>query len=297
MTKKTDEVKPNGKVHPVAELFPMMSEQELDDLAASIKSAGLLNPIVLDTDGTLIDGRNREEACKRAKIVPKYTVLDGEDVETFIFAKNASRRHMMKGQLAMAVVKAHELSSPGLLKEESRSGKRSGLKAQLAHKVGVGRDLISDAVLVLEYASELIDSVIAGPTSLKDAHKEAEDREAAANSAEEQMKVLRAEANDLADLVAEERMKLSEALGVMRQRKQKAKEEVESTTRQFSQCIGFLSPRAYTIEQYIEYICDHVDLRITSEDASFENLDSCLKVCSGVIKNLKARIHVSEKRN
>jgi hypothetical protein len=34
--------------HPVAELFPMLGEEELAELAASIKEQGLLTPIVLD---------------------------------------------------------------------------------------------------------------------------------------------------------------------------------------------------------------------------------------------------------
>jgi ParB-like chromosome segregation protein Spo0J len=39
--------------HPVANLFPMMSEVELAELADSIKQYGLANPIVTDRDGNL----------------------------------------------------------------------------------------------------------------------------------------------------------------------------------------------------------------------------------------------------
>jgi ParB-like chromosome segregation protein Spo0J len=42
-------------VHPVADLFPMMTNEELDDLAADIKANGLIQPIVVDKDGFLID--------------------------------------------------------------------------------------------------------------------------------------------------------------------------------------------------------------------------------------------------
>jgi ParB-like chromosome segregation protein Spo0J len=54
-------------VHPAAELFPLMSEAELQELAEDIKKNGLSAPIVLwhpDGDGkpSLIDGRNRLDA-------------------------------------------------------------------------------------------------------------------------------------------------------------------------------------------------------------------------------------------
>jgi hypothetical protein len=37
--------------------------------------------IVLDADGTWIDGRNRLETCKRAKVEPKFETLNGSDAQ------------------------------------------------------------------------------------------------------------------------------------------------------------------------------------------------------------------------
>jgi ParB-like chromosome segregation protein Spo0J len=70
---------PNGKTHPVAELFPILSDEELNELAADIKTNGLIFPVVLDEKGTLIDGRMRMEACQRAEIEPKYIRLERQD--------------------------------------------------------------------------------------------------------------------------------------------------------------------------------------------------------------------------
>ncbi len=93
------------KVHPVAEMFPMMTEEELDELAADIKENGLLNPIIKDNDGILIDGRNRLEACKRAGVLPTFETLNGIDPIVFIMSSNDKRRHMTKGQRAMIAAK------------------------------------------------------------------------------------------------------------------------------------------------------------------------------------------------
>ena len=52
--------------HPVAAIFPAMTEPELSVLAEDIAARGLLQPIVLDREGRLLDGRNRLAACRRA---------------------------------------------------------------------------------------------------------------------------------------------------------------------------------------------------------------------------------------
>lgn len=59
------------KVHPAADLFPLMSEQELRELADDIRKNGLQQPMVLchrrftatePAQKFLIDGRNRLDA-------------------------------------------------------------------------------------------------------------------------------------------------------------------------------------------------------------------------------------------
>ncbi len=50
------------KVHPAADLFPLMPEAELRELGEDIKKNGLTSPIVFFKEGTsysLLDGRNR----------------------------------------------------------------------------------------------------------------------------------------------------------------------------------------------------------------------------------------------
>jgi ParB/Sulfiredoxin domain len=55
-------------IHPAAELFPLMSPDELRALAEDIKANGLVTPVVLwrDDEGKLIllDGRNRLDAIE-----------------------------------------------------------------------------------------------------------------------------------------------------------------------------------------------------------------------------------------
>jgi ParB-like nuclease domain len=68
-------------VHPAAELFPLMSESELKELAEDIKANGLIDPTVVwaddNGDNFLLDGRNRLDAMALAGIlgVDDYGIL------------------------------------------------------------------------------------------------------------------------------------------------------------------------------------------------------------------------------
>ena len=101
------------KVHPAADVFPMMSDEDLESLAADIKANGLKHPIVLqhtaDTtkEEILLDGRNRLEAMERAGVerwIDKH-YLTGDPV-AHIISLNIHRRHLTKAQQAALIVAA-----------------------------------------------------------------------------------------------------------------------------------------------------------------------------------------------
>jgi hypothetical protein len=93
------------KVHPAADFFPMMSDEDLDALAADIKKSGkLTSPIVFWVDEEeerwLLDGRNRIEAAERAG----YKIKDHDlrfwlhrhqiDPYDFVISANIHRRDL-----------------------------------------------------------------------------------------------------------------------------------------------------------------------------------------------------------
>jgi len=103
-------MKDTMKIHPLAEMFPMMPDDELAELAEDIRENGLLHPIILDADGQLIDGRNRLAACKLANVEPRFEELSGHDPRAFIVSANLERRNLSKGQQAMVL--AHIYPEP-----------------------------------------------------------------------------------------------------------------------------------------------------------------------------------------
>jgi hypothetical protein len=113
------------KVHPAADVFPMVSDEELAKLSEDIKQNGLKQPIAVWDDGAgntfLIDGRNRLEAIERDGIelgLCDHRLNPDDDPVAAIIGLNVHRRHLTKQQQADLIVAAHK--APGLPKIVSR---------------------------------------------------------------------------------------------------------------------------------------------------------------------------------
>ena len=211
-------------VHPLAAIFPMMSEGELQDLADDIKEHGLRQPIVIDADGVLIDGRNRLKACKMAEVEPTFVRLDGEDPAAYILSANVERRSPTAAQKAMA----RALANP----ETTDKGGRPRRGETVKRLNGSERVMLSQARLILRALGEPIAlKVLTGVKHFDEALREATaacDRQA---SDEAFMTRLRDTAPDLADLVTEGRMTLGEALAAHEERLKRLHEAIEDGKR------------------------------------------------------------------
>lgn len=200
------------EVHPAAAIFPMLPEDELEEMAADIKSNGLNVPLVVK-DGVLIDGRNRREACKRAGVEPAFVELNGSDPVAYVLSSNINRRHMTKGQRAIAVAK--------LYPEPEKGGR--GEKRLNNLKVSFTANYLSQARTVLKHLPEMAELVLTGVISLNEAYEKAQEFQYQTESEPKRLIRLRTTAPDLADLVAEERMSLNEAMAAAEARTAKEK--------------------------------------------------------------------------
>jgi len=103
------------RVHPAANVFPMMEGEELAALVEDIKGNGLKTPITVDKDGVLLDGRNRLEALDLAgmELRPGQTqIYSGTDPVGFIISANIRRRHLSKQQQAELIWAAVRTAEP-----------------------------------------------------------------------------------------------------------------------------------------------------------------------------------------
>lgn len=207
-------------VHPAAAVFPMLPDDELQQLANDIKDNGLQVPIVVGLyDGTkhLIDGRNRLAACKMAGVEPEYRELNGQDPTAFILSANINRRHMTKGQRAMATA---------MLYPEKSKGGRGKINSEKIAEFTSTR-YVQMAREVLEHAPDLADAVLSGSKPLHEAHEIAKKREHEAKAFEPRLAKVRQRRPELADMIVEERLSLEAAETELREMDNREKERVQ----------------------------------------------------------------------
>jgi hypothetical protein len=153
----------NIDVHPAADMFPMMSEAELDELAADIAQHGLRVPIWFSAYGELLDGRNRLAAIDR---IPDQKRRDEcrnwadynarglsyvGDPYKFVVSANVHRRHLtaeQKRDVIAALLKANPersdratakiaKASPTTVGTIRQELEREGMVSKLDTRVGV----------------------------------------------------------------------------------------------------------------------------------------------------------------
>lgn len=195
-------------IHPAADLFPMMSEEELRELADDIAEHGLIHPIVVDDQGQLIDGRNRLKACEIAKVEPRFEKLNGYHPLAYIVSANLERRNLTKGQQAMALAMIYP--EPEKRGRGNKSEARKGLETEPFSKAR-----LSQARSVLHYSRALAESVIKGAVSLDAALAQVEAAKRQAESAEGKLARIQKDAPDLAERVSDTTLALDEALTLL----------------------------------------------------------------------------------
>lgn len=210
-------VEPTLEVHPMADLFPMLSDEELEVLAEDIRENGQQVPCVLDSKGRLLDGRNRLRACQIAGVEPRFETYDG-DPAAYVVSANVNRRHLSAGQRAMATAMVYP--------EAKHGGARTrGSSSETLLEFSKMR--LSQARKVLRFNRDLAQKVMLGAVSLDEALKQAQAAETQANSIDGKWSKLRREAPDLAALVTEERLSLDDALGSLAEREKTKRVAIE----------------------------------------------------------------------
>jgi ParB-like chromosome segregation protein Spo0J len=88
--------------HPLAEMLPLIGDDELKELADDIKKHGMLEPIMM-FDGKVLDGRNRILALRALGDTHLHRSLFRElkcdrDPRAYVISENIRRRHLSPEQ-------------------------------------------------------------------------------------------------------------------------------------------------------------------------------------------------------
>lgn len=225
-------------MHPAAAAFRLMTEDELAELVEDITTNGQLFPIMLDAEGAIVDGRNRLRACQLAGIEPKFARLDGVDARAYVVSANLARRNITKGQQAMGLAVIYPKPEQGKRRDPELRKKLT----MLGRTEEAGRVRLSQARAVRHHSpNNLAPQVIAGTISLDEAMTQIQAELSRATGIEARHRRLRDEARDLADLVADDRLKLDEAWAAFQKREDERRQTIEAGRRASEGLLDFCS--------------------------------------------------------
>ena len=159
------------KVHPVASLFPMLPQEELESLAQDIADNGLQQPIIVQGD-VLLDGRNRLAACELAGIEPSFREYTGDNPTAYIVSANLKRRHLDESQRAMIAARMANMRQGERTDLEPCANLRNVSQPEAADLLNVSRRSVQDAKLIEQEDPELAEKVLAGEITINRAKRE-----------------------------------------------------------------------------------------------------------------------------
>lgn len=170
------------KIHPAAEIFPMLSDIEIRDLAKDITERGLQNHIVT-YEGQLLDGRNRLAACILAGIEPKSMEYGGDSPVGFVISANLRRRQLDPSQRAAVAVEIEPMFAKeakarmdvGRPKEgvaNLRQVNQGKASEQAAAVVSVSPRMVQEAKAIKKSNPEAFERIKSGAVTVHEAKKE-----------------------------------------------------------------------------------------------------------------------------
>ena len=113
-------------VHPSADIFPLITGHEFQELCESIGKDGLEQPVVLTHDGYLIDGRNRLRALLVTGATERFVTLDeiyaNDDYIGYVLRTNLHRRHMTPSQKAALAIEVEKRYAELAKRRQSAAG-------------------------------------------------------------------------------------------------------------------------------------------------------------------------------
>lgn len=170
--------------HEIANIFPMMTDADLEQLKDDIVINGQLDPVTL-YEGKILDGRNRWKVCTELGLVINYDQYQGDNPLSFVISKNLHRRHLNPSQRAMIATDVKPLMEVEARKRQATH--QAGNTYQLSAKVheadkgrsdskagdlfGVSGRYVAEAEKIKEEAPELVEQILNGELSITQAKR------------------------------------------------------------------------------------------------------------------------------
>jgi len=173
--------------------------------------------------------------------------FESDDAVRAFVKSRGERRDLTKGERAMSLA----LLYPAETGTGGR-GKKGSQSKRAAETAGVSHRRIQEARQVLKHAPDLALAVRDGTVRLDDTLARVQEEKKVLENTETSIARLRAEAPDLADLVVEERLKLTEAILALDSRITEARRQQETATRVLQSIFDAIFPRGASPEEWAE---------------------------------------------
>jgi hypothetical protein len=134
------------ETHPIADIWPLMTDSEIDRLAEDIAAHGQVMPIIL-VEGRILDGRNRWLACERIGVEPWTQEIETDNPDALAWSLNEHRRHASESVRIMAAGRRANLK----LGDNQHSPIGGTSQAEAAEQFGVSKRAVERATVVIHH--------------------------------------------------------------------------------------------------------------------------------------------------
>jgi ParB/Sulfiredoxin domain len=156
--------RPTVQYNPLACCWPMMKDEDLQQLADDILANGQRQPILLDDEDRILDGRNRHAACIIAGVEPTFEPFTGDTAAqlALVMSVNNCRRHMTAGQRATVAAKMLKVAEdlPSQLARQGEKQKKTPRIRDVSQKMDVSKKSVTRARKVIEKASPKLQKAV-----------------------------------------------------------------------------------------------------------------------------------------
>lgn len=177
--------------HEIANLFPIMTPEEMAELQADIKANGLKQYITL-YKGKVLDGRNRYTACLAVSVEPKFIEYTGDTPVAHVISLNLKRRQLTAGQKAILAVEMLPFVETEREKNRGKRNLEGKLPPKSAEQVAKALHISDKSVKFVKKlkkeSPEIYEKVKKGGYSVEDAKRNLKQTKNTAYHAKEEAK-------------------------------------------------------------------------------------------------------------
>ena len=167
----------NIKSHEYADLFPMMTDDELAAIVEDMRKNGYdEHAPVVTYQGKILDGRNRYKAAQLANVEPEFIEYTDDDPLGFVIRHNLKRRHLNESQRAVVAGKLANMQHGGNRKFQDANLHLEISKERAAEMLNVSPRTVATVKAIERTAPELLEKIERGEMTVNKAKVELERR-------------------------------------------------------------------------------------------------------------------------